>query len=321
MRILPVHKDFPMFSMTAFGSARVTTPAGSVTVEIRSVNNRFLELTLRLPDELRGLETGLRAQISQVVKRGKVDMRLQATPADAGAARTLDLQAVGHVATLLRQAREVLPDTPAPALEELLRAASAHSANDGAARLSLQVWEPLCLQASAQALQALQQHRQREGERLAQTMLAQAREISAIVERVAARQPELLAEHREKIVRKLRDALQAVSPDGFAHISGAELSARIAQESLLFSLRVDIAEELTRLRAHGEELHGILAGGAPDASGAGGSIGKRLDFLFQEMNREANTLGSKSASVLVTRAAMELKLLIEQLREQAQNIA
>jgi len=310
-----------MFSMTAFGNARVTAPVGAVTVEMRSVNNRFLELTLRLPDELRALETGLRAQISQVVKRGKVDVRLQATPADAGAARTLDLDAVRHVGALLRQAREVLPDTPAPSLEELLRAASTNSADDAGARLNLQVWEPLCLQASAQALHALQQHRQREGERLAQTMLAQAKEISAIVERVAARQPELLSEHQEKIARKLRDALQAASPDGFAHISGAELSARIAQESLLFSLRVDVAEELTRLRAHGEELRGILAGNAPDGAPSPGSIGKRLDFLFQEMNREANTLGAKSASVLVSRAAMELKLLIEQLREQAQNIA
>jgi len=138
---------------------------------------------------------------------------------------------------------------------------------------------------------------------------------------VAVKLPDLMAEHQEKIARKLHDALQTANPQGFAHISGAELSARIAQESLLFSLRIDIAEELARLRVHGEELRTILLGAEQPHAQPAGSIGKRLDFLFQEMHREANTLGSKSASVLVTRAAMDLKLLIEQLREQAQNLA
>jgi len=312
-----------MFSMTAFGNARITAEIGTVAVEIRSVNNRFLDVSLHLPEELRSLETALRVQIGQTVKRGKVEMRLQYASAHKSAARALDDKALRHTAELLRQARQLLPDTPAPSLEELLRAASG---SEGASGLDAQVWEPVCLQASAQALHALQENRQREGERLALVMLGQAAQISQIVETVAAKQPELLAEHQEKLVRKLRDALQAASPDGFAQISGAELSARIAQESLLFSLRVDIAEELTRLRAHGQELRDILAGGnaqnrANQKTASTGSIGKRLDFLFQEMQREANTLGSKSASVLVTRAAMDLKLLIEQLREQAQNIA
>jgi len=313
-----------MFSMTAFGNARVAAQAGAVTVECRSVNNRFLDVSLRLPEDLRHLETPLRTQIGQIVKRGKVEMRVQITQTNGNATRKLDLDVLRHTADLLWQARQRLPDMPAPTLEELLRACNGR---EDAARLDPQVWEPLCLQASAQALQALQENRQREGQRLGQAMLVQAEQISAIVQTVADQQPELLAEHQEKIARKLHAALQAVSPDGFAQISGAELSARIAQESLLFSLRVDVAEELTRLRAHGEELRTILLGATPtDAQGQGaptltGSIGKRLDFLFQEMNREANTLGSKSASILVTRAAMDLKLLIEQLREQAQNIA
>jgi len=310
-----------MFSMTAFGNTRITAEIGTVAVEYRSVNNRFLDISLRLPEELRSMETALRTQIGQTVKRGKVEMRLQYTPAYKSTARILDDKALRHMAELLQQARQLLPDTPAPSLEELLRAASGSEAASG---LDVQVWEPVCLQASEQALHALQENRQREGARLALVMLEQAEQITQIVETVAAKQPELLAEHQEKLARKLRDALQAVSPDGFAHISGAELSARIAQESLLFSLRVDVAEELTRLRAHGQELRDILAGGNAQNvvnQKPAGSSGKRLDFLFQEMQREANTLGSKSASVLVTRAAMDLKLLIEQLREQAQNIA
>jgi len=312
-----------MFSMTAFGSARITADVGTVTVEYRSVNNRFLDITLRLPEDLRSLEAALRTQIGQTVKRGKVELRVQLVPTDTRSTRALDIQVLHRMAEWLRQARALLPDVPAPTLEELRRACAG---SEDAARLDATVWEPLCLQASAQALHALQENCQREGARLAHVMRTYAERIHEIVETVAAKQPELLAEHQDKIARKLRAALQTASPDGFAQISGAELSARIAQESLLFSLRVDISEELTRLRAHGEELRDILAGrNAGDASAqhaaSSGSIGKRLDFLFQEMQREANTLGSKSASVLVTRAAMDLKLLIEQLREQAQNIA
>jgi len=304
-----------MFSMTAFGSARAESAAGTVTVECRSVNNRFLDLNLRLPDDLRALEVRLRRQVEDVVKRGKVELRVQIAPANSNATRALDPQMLRATATLLAEARVHLPDTPAPSLDELLRAASA---SDTATRADLSVWEPLCLDACTQALQVLQDNRAREGARLAQAMLAHAQAIAAIVATVAARQPELVEEHREKLARKLRDALQAANPEGFSHISGAELSARIAQESLLFSLRVDVAEELTRMTAHVEELRAVLLGGTSQSAG---SVGKRLDFLFQEMNREANTLGSKSASVVVTRAAMDLKLLIEQLREQAQNIA
>ncbi|HYG41913.1 MAG TPA: DUF1732 domain-containing protein, partial [Bordetella sp.] len=124
---------------------------------------------------------------------------------------------------------------------------------------------------------------------------------------------------------KLRESVEAAFPGGFAHISGPELSERLSQEANLFALRIDVAEELARLRSHLEELRHLLGGGeaggkAKDAKRGGGSAGKRLDFLFQEMNREANTLGSKAGSMEVTRAAMDLKLLIEQMREQAQNI-
>jgi len=309
-----------MYSMTAFGSAHVTASNGTVTAEYRSINNRFLECSVRLPEELRGLETVLRAQLAQTLKRGKVDLRVHCAPVQETSHRALDLATLRHIATQLTLARSVLPETPVPGLPELLHFSADHGQTAGETRrLSLEIWEPLVLQANTQALQTLQQGRAREGQRLAQAMLAQAKQIAQLVESVAAEQPALLAEHQEKITRKLRDALSAISPEGYVHISGAELSARIAQESLLFSLRVDIAEELTRLRSHGQELCAILTGDDKTRP-TKGSTGKRLDFLFQEMQREANTLGSKSASVLVTRAAIDLKLLIEQLREQAQNI-
>ncbi|EWM43578.1 hypothetical protein D556_3641 [Bordetella holmesii 41130] len=147
--------------------------------------------------------------------------------------------------------------------------------------------------------------------------------VGRIVELVESHLPQLLADHRDKLATKLRESLEAAFPGGFAHISGAELTERVAQEAGLFAMRIDVAEELARLRSHLEELRHLFSEGAGKASGKGsakGSAGKRLDFLFQEMNREANTLGSKAGSLEVTRAAMDLKLLIEQMREQAQNI-
>jgi uncharacterized protein (TIGR00255 family) len=137
--------------------------------------------------------------------------------------------------------------------------------------------------------------------------------------------PVLLATQRDKLAQKLKDTLQNAFPNGFTHISGAELSERIASESSLFALRIDVAEELARLKSHLTELEYLLSGqqGKPSQAKSGAaatSVGKRLDFLFQEMNREANTLGSKAGSLEMTRAAMNLKLFIEQMREQAMNL-
>jgi uncharacterized protein (TIGR00255 family) len=196
------------------------------------------------------------------------------------------------------------------------------SNGDVSSGLDPEQWLPMCQDAITQALAELQAAREREGLRLAQVMLDDASQIANIVDDVQSQLPALLAEHQEKIATRLREALQAISPDGFSQISGQELSARIAQEASLFGLRIDVAEELTRLRSHIDELQHILqtgqAGGNKTRSS--GSAGKRLDFLFQEMNREANTLGSKAGALSVTRAAIDLKLLIEQMREQAQNI-
>src|SRR5690606_33446344 len=202
-----------------------------------------------------------------------------------------------------------------PRLAELL-------SGSGNSALDPEIWLGMCAQATEHALAELQAAREREGQRLATMMLDCARDVGSIVEHVEQQLPELLAEHQEKISNKLRDALNVASPEGFAQISGAELSARIAQEASLFSLRIDVAEELSRLRSHIAELEHLLTTGEADNKGKknSGSAGKRLDFLFQEMNREANTLGSKASALSVTRAAIDLKLLIEQMREQAQNI-
>jgi uncharacterized protein (TIGR00255 family) len=154
-------------------------------------------------------------------------------------------------------------------------------------------------------------------------MLATAGQVREVLQTVQRHMPALLVAHREKLALKLKDALLAAHPAGFTHISGAELSERIASESSLFAIRIDVAEELARLTSHLTELEFLLGHDKTPTSSKGstsGSAGKRLDFLFQEMNREANTLGSKAGSMEMTQAAIDLKLLIEQMREQAMNI-
>lgn len=315
-------------SMTAFGAARAESSLGAVTVELRTVNSRYLDINLRLPDELRMAEAPLREQLSKFLQRGKVDVRVSYARAGTDADQALNLDYLRQVAGQLQRARALIPDTPAPTLTELIKgAAHLDDAPDPKA------WNVLCIEAGNQALTELQANREREGARLAEMMLECAHKVGQVVDTVEQHLPQLLEEHRQKLAAKLRETLEAASPAGLFLISGEELSARISQETSLFSLRIDVAEELSRLRSHISELQHLLGGGSGSANtasatpssgktgkAASGSIGKRLDFLFQEMNREANTLGSKASGIEVTRAAIDLKLLIEQMREQAQNI-
>lgn len=317
-------------SMTAFGAARAESAEGTLNIEFRSVNSRFLDVNFRLPDDLRMLEGPVREKLGQALARGKVDIRINYARAKSAVVHTLDPDYMAAIAEQLKAARTLMPDVAAPQLTDLLKGAG----NPDDLSFTPEVWTAMCAQATDQALSEFQANREREGERLAQGMLESATTISQIVDEVELALPQLLDEHQKKLAAKLRDALEAACPTGFAQISGAELSARIAQETSLFSLRIDVAEELARLRSHISELQLLLTastrpasapgsaatGNGPPPKGKPGSTGKRLDFLFQEMNREANTLGSKAGSINVTRAAIDLKLLIEQLREQAQNI-
>lgn len=298
-------------SMTAFGASRLESEAGALSAEVRSVNNRYLDLNLRLPDDLRFAESRIRELLGEVVVRGKIEFRLNYAVTGAQELRPFDLPALQSLSQQLTQARTVIPDIPAPSLAELPREGGLRSGLDP------DVWLPMCEQACMLALGEFAANREREGSRLAQAMLELAEAVRQIVDQVEVELPALVAQHQERVAQRLREALLAASPEGFSAISGAELTARIAQEASLFGLRVDVAEELTRLRSHLQELKGILSD--QHARNSRGS-GKRLDFLFQEMNREANTLGSKAAALSVTRAAIDLKLLIEQMREQAQNI-
>ncbi len=303
-------------SMTAFGSAQADLDEVSVNVELRSVNSRYLDLQFRLPEDLRLAEAPLRELLAGALTRGKIEVRASYTRRASHDTGKLDPQWLQTLARELSTARAVFPHSAEPSLTELMNWPSQRSGGGP----DLQAWGNVTVEAARQALAQLQATRRREGERLAAVMLDCARQVGEIVKQVEALLPQLLSDHRDKQAAKLRDVVEQAFPGGFTHIGGTELSERLAAEATLFSLRIDVAEELARLRSHIQELDHILVHGETAGGKRGGSAGKRLDFLFQEMNREANTLGSKAGGLEVTRAAMDLKLLIEQMREQAQNL-
>jgi uncharacterized protein (TIGR00255 family) len=308
-------------SMTAFGQGKFTAQCGVISVEIKAVNSRYLDVLFRLPDEMRLAEQPIRERLAKGMARGKIEVRASFTRPPVEIEQQLSDAAMQRVATQLAHIRTMLPETESPRFHEILNLAGGQQT-----QTEPEEWAQACLAALEPALEQLLEGRQREGARLAVAMLETAQQVSAIVREVETLMPVLLATQRDKLAQKLKDTLQNAFPNGFTHISGAELSERIASESSLFALRIDVAEELARLNSHLSELEFLLS--AKDATQAkqksstapAASVGKRLDFLFQEMNREANTLGSKAGSLEMTRAAMNLKLLIEQMREQAMNL-
>ncbi len=289
--------------MTGFAQVSREHPAGHVSVDIRSVNSRFLDLTFRMPDELRLVEPALRELIGGVVQRGKVECRVgwRAAARDADAA-ALDAQALARFAELARRVGEAVPQAAAPTITEILRWPGVLG------ETGVEALAPEIVTAARQALDEFTASRVREGAKLVEFILERADAIAAIVEPLAARGPELLQNWETKMTERLRAVLEPTD----AAVPVEETMARVRQEVAAYGLRIDVAEELGRLQAHITELRRVLAGPGP--------VGKRLDFLLQEFNREANTLGSKAAAIDLTGASIELKVLIEQVREQVQNL-
>jgi uncharacterized protein YicC (UPF0701 family) len=315
--------------MTGFATASRDTPFGQLIIEIRSVNSRFLDLSFRLPDELRAAEWPLRELISGAVLRGKLECRVGLRVAAAGEAR-IDEQALSRLAALAATVRGRFPQAAEPTIGELLRFPGVMSSEASGTESSEDLL-PAVLDCARAALAAFADNRSREGQRLIEAISERARRIGAIVDELQAVGPQLLAAQQARLIERLQAAVLAVAGSGGGGggaaggamsgvASGAagglvpveETMARIRQEVTLHGMRADIAEELDRLRSH-------LSALAETCSGAG-PVGKKLDFLLQEFNREANTLASKGAMPEVGRIAVELKLLIEQIREQVQNL-
>ncbi len=284
-------------SMTGYAMAAHELPSGVLNVELRSVNHRYLDIQIRLPDDLRAMEPALREILSARLNRGKVECRVTFTPAPAGhETPELDEDLLAQLIALEQCVKSRLPGAAGFTVPDLLH----WPGMLGGETLPLEALRAACRELLGQVLDEFSVTRAREGEKLKQMLLERAAAMDERLTAVAPRMPELLAAFQEKLAARLKEAL----------VNGDD--ERIRQEVVIFANKIDVDEELSRLNAHIAELRRILA--------AGGAVGKRLDFLMQELNREANTLGSKAADIAVTQVSMELKLLIEQMREQIQNI-
>jgi uncharacterized protein (TIGR00255 family) len=305
-----------IYSMTGYASAtrEIAVPgisAGmSVSVELRTVNSRFLDLNFRMPEEVRVCEPTLREMLMSKLSRGKVDIRInlqrsEQTP-NVGAVNAEVLQ---QLAKLEQAVADAFPGVERMRTGEILRWPGV-LAESGASADALR---DAVLACGKQAIAELIDVRGREGAQLGAMLLGNVTEMEAILQRITPLVPELIAKHQQKIVERLQEALGLAAPDGGATIvSREEISERIRQEVTMYGIRIDIAEELSRLAAHLNETRHVIE--------KGGKVGKRLDFMMQELNREANTLGSKAAAKELADASMTLKLLIEQMREQVQNL-
>ncbi len=293
--------------MTGYGGALFATPLGQASLEIRTVNSRFLDLSLKIGDEMRAFEPLIRERIGTRVARGKVDCRLGVQRDAAVEATQLDPAALATLKALSDRVRQALPEaTPMTVAEALAWPGVLRSPSLDADALRTAV-----LAALDEALDRLQESRAREGAAIAAALGSRCDAIDAIVARLRDRLPEMRAALERKLTERLNQALAAPLAAAAA-LSREEVAERIRQEVTLYGMRADVDEELSRLATHAAEVRRVID--------AGGAVGRRLDFLMQELNREANTLGSKATAVDLAQAAIELKLLIEQMREQVQNL-
>ncbi len=284
-------------SMTAFARKEKQGEWGALQLELRSVNHRYLEVSPRLPEELRLLEPKLRERIGQRLGRGKVECNVRYQQPQSGAdGLTLNLELVKQLAHASREIDNIIYNpSPVNSLEVLRWPGVLESTGVDEEQL-----QGALLGLLDQALDELIENREREGEKLRAIVVQRCDTIEDVVAQVKQRLPEVLANLRKRLEDRLGELKQELDP------------ARLEQEMVLSMQKLDVDEEMDRLATHVEEVRRVLSAGEP--------VGRRLDFLMQELNREANTLGSKSADSETTKASVELKVLIEQMREQIQNI-
>jgi uncharacterized protein (TIGR00255 family) len=287
-------------------SAAAPSPSAPVRLgfEIRSVNSRFLDLGFRMPDELRMHEAALRELISAQLKRGKVEVRAH-LEADQHAGLTQpDAALLEQLSQLQAQVQTVLPQARGLSVADILKLSVQPQANPQ------DLGAPL-MQLAQDALTSLLQSRAREGQRLAQHLLEQVEQVQTLVAKALPLVPTLVAQQRQRFLDRWQEALGLGQESANADMA----QDRALSEATAFAIRIDVSEELTRLGAHLQEITQCL--NRPPAKEG---VGKRLDFLIQELHREANTLGSKSAALEMTRIGVDMKVLIEQMREQVQNL-
>ena len=286
----------------ASGQGAKSAAQARLGIELRSVNSRFLDLGFRLPDELRQHEPALRELLGKRLRRGKVELRVHVEYHDAAAVAEPSAALLRRLAGLQEQVRVWLPDAAPITVSDVLRLAigGTHPAATDLAEALLPLTD--------QVLDDFIAARGREGARLAQLLRDRITQLRELARRAEPLVPEAVEAQKQRFLARWNDAL--AGSEGGAPAEAAQ--ERALAEATAFAIRIDIAEELGRLITHLDEIEGVLS--------KGGEIGKRLDFLIQELHREANTLGSKSSTLELTRIAVDMKVLIEQMREQVQNI-
>ena len=295
--------------MTGYAVSSRESEAGTLTLELRSVNSRFLDLQFRINDDLRSLEPMLREAIMARVSRGKVECRLSFGRKEKS---STSLGVDGTLLSALHIAQQDVvsrfPEARPMSVNELLRWPGVLAESE----LSQDTLQADVQTTLTTTLDGFLESRQREGAALETMLLSRITDIEAIVEQITPLVPKAVEQFRQKAIERLQEALGLALGESSSSANLEDMQDRIRQEVTLYGIRVDVAEELTRLSGHLTETRAILK--------KGGQVGKRLDFMMQELNREANTLGSKAAVKELSDASMQMKLLIEQMREQVQNL-
>ncbi|MBC8478450.1 YicC family protein [bacterium] len=288
-------------SMTAFARVQQSNDSGEIVWEIKSVNHRYLESGFKLPEDFRSLEPEVRRRIAQHIQRGKLDIGLRyKLNKSVQTSVQLNVDLVKNLRKVEREVLAIVHEGHSLSVADILRWPGVVDEADK----DFRPLQELALQGLTEALEQLVDSREREGAALYEMIASRCRQLSDIVDRVQQRRPEVLDAMRQKWTAQLEDKL--------ANWTELADSGRLEQELVVLAQKIDVEEELDRLKAHVQEVEQVL-----DRDEA---VGRRLDFLMQELNREANTLSSKSQDTETTRLAVDLKVLIEQMREQVQNI-
>ena len=286
---------------TSPGGEVQAAPAARLGLEIRAVNSRYLDLTFKLSEELRGFEPALRELLVQRLKRGKVEVRAALENNASNLVAEPSVRLLQRLNAIQDNVRTWLPQATPLSVADVIRLTAGGAATE-------HDWQADLLALADQALVSLLSAREREGARLVLMLQDRMAQLRGLAAQAGPLVPQLVAQQRQRFLDRWRDAMGLV--DGGALPEAAQ--DRALAEATAFAIRIDVAEELTRLNSHLDELDRLLA--------KGGEAGKRLDFLIQELHREANTLGSKSAALELTHISVDMKVLIEQMREQVQNI-
>ncbi len=283
-------------SMTGFARGSVTTGALTVTVECRSVNNRYLDLQCRMPDTLRSVEGNLREQAGTFFARGKLELLVRVSDGGSSSPATLNSERLSSLKAALSEVADVFPNAAAPDQLALLLSPGVLSE----AETDLEELQSATTNAARQCFEGLREQRQQEGAKLASLIQQRSDAMRGQLATLRKQLPELQTAHRQRLLDRLQSLDIEAEP------------MRLEEEIVYVLQRADVEEEMDRLDAHLDAIESALQSTAP--------VGRRLDFLMQELNREANTLGSKSTALSTTNVSVEFKVLIEQMREQIQNI-